>query len=104
MSKRLFDVDPLTGTTEYFHYDEEKDAFTIQTQQDVTDLVEHNKGRYNTHDSRAPWKGDLHLVASIPMNVYMELKQQGIIDDPKALRRWLNDPDNRYFRTRPGRV
>jgi hypothetical protein len=34
----------------------------------------------------------------------MELKQQGIIDDPKALRRWLNDPDNRYFRTRPGRV
>ena len=27
-----------------------------------------------------------------------------ILDDEAAMKRWLNDPDNRFFRTRPGRV
>jgi hypothetical protein len=24
------------------------------------------------------------------------------VDDPAAFKRWLNDPDNRFFRTSPG--
>lgn len=102
MNRRLFDTDPASGTTEYFSYDEVDDTFTIETQQDVSGLVDANKRAYN--DSGQGWKGDMHRVASIPMNVYMELQRQGIIDDPAALRRWLNDPENQYFRTRPGRV
>jgi hypothetical protein len=35
---------------------------------------------------------------------YMDLKKKGILDDQVALKRWLNDPENRYFRTRPGQV
>jgi hypothetical protein len=34
--------------------------------------------------------------------VYYELKRQGIADDPKALKKWLNDRDNQVFRTRAG--
>jgi len=43
-------------------------------------------------------------VASIPLNVYYDLKRRGIADDPKAMKKWLNDPDNRVFRTREGTV
>jgi hypothetical protein len=43
-------------------------------------------------------------VASIPMGVYMELDAKGIARDEKAFARWLDDPDQRAFRTRPGRL
>jgi hypothetical protein len=46
----------------------------------------------------------MHKVASIPMTLFYDLKKQGIIDDPARLKAWLNNPDNRFFRTRPGRV
>jgi hypothetical protein len=34
----------------------------------------------------------------------MDLKQKGIVNDPKRLRKWLNDRDNALFRTKLGRV
>ena len=102
MDKRLFDEDPATGTKEYFHYDDDSDTFTIETQQDVSGLVDANRQLYN--DSSSNWNGDVHRVASIPMNVYMDLQRRGILDDQAAFKRWLNNPDNRYFRTRPGKV
>jgi hypothetical protein len=34
--------------------------------------------------------------------VYYDLKRRGIADDPAALKKWLNDGDNRVFRTREG--
>jgi hypothetical protein len=101
---RVFDRDPLTGTERLFHWNEADESFVIETRQDVTDLVEVNKGIANQHDERTPWKGDMHRVASIPMSVYMDLQKRGIADDERALRRWLDDPDNRVFRTRPGRL
>ena len=38
------------------------------------------------------------------MVVYYDLKNKGILDDPKAIKKWLNDPENKYFRTREGTV
>ena len=32
------------------------------------------------------------------------LKAEGKLDDDAYMKRWLNDPDNRFFRTRPGQV
>lgn len=103
---KLFDYDPLTRTKKLFHYDADTDTFTIENQQDVTDLVGDNKTAYNLFDERANWKGDLHKVASIPLTVMYDLKRKGMWfdQDPAAFRRWLNDPDNRFFRTRPGRI
>jgi hypothetical protein len=34
--------------------------------------------------------------------VYYDLKRRGIADDPKKFKQWLNDRDNRVFRTRAG--
>jgi len=32
------------------------------------------------------------------------MKSEGKIDDQAYMNRWLNDPDNQFFRTRPGKV
>lgn len=102
MDKRLFDHDPLTGITRWFHFDDAEDAFYIQTQQETQDIVDQN--RRESNETSSGWSGDWHKVASVPLTVFMQLQKQGIIDDQAALKRWLNDPDNAYFRTKHGNV
>lgn len=103
IDSRILDVDPVLGETEIFHYDDTDGSFTIETVTDFTGLAEYNQAQYNSKEKHSRY-GDMDRVASAPMVVYHELKQKGILDDKKALRRWLNDPDNRVFRTRPGRI
>ena len=100
--RRLLSRNPMLGTETYFHYHDENDSMTIETVTDVTDIVEGNKRDFN--GSHGGWRGDMHKVASIPLTKYMELLQAGIVHDKKAFKKWLNDPDNRAFRTKPGRV
>ena len=104
MQSKVFDVDPVTGVKKMWHYDGDTDKAVIATIVDATDVVEENKAQFNQIDEKAGWKGDMHKVASIPMALFYDLKKQGIIDDQARLKAWLNDPDNRFFRTRPGRV
>lgn len=98
------DDDPITGVRKIHHYDPVTDGSVIETRHDVTALVEMNKALANGVDERAGWKGDLHRVASIPMALFYSLKADGVIDDPKRMKAWLNSSDNRVFRTRPGRI
>jgi hypothetical protein len=110
MTKRLFDHDPLTGITEWFEYDDTDGSFTIQTSQNVDGLIALNQAHqreFNRPDDR--WGDGIDhrtKVASIPLNVWQDLRKRGITPqkDPVAFKRWLNDPDNFAFRTRPGRV
>ncbi len=104
MDSRLLGYDPLLGVTEIFHYDEATDEFHIENRQEIDDLVDVNTALYNdvSTKSSTQWKGDIHRVASIPMVVYADMVKTGMIHDQKALRKWLADPDNRVFRTKPG--
>lgn len=84
-------------------------GIVVATQQDVTDIVEQNKQEYNANNGR--WGDDIfdNKIASIPLTVIDTLNQQGImrgfhVVDQTAFRKWLNNPDNRFFRTRQGRV
>lgn len=110
MSKILFDRDPLTGITEWFEYDDSNDTFTIATEQDVSAIVEANK-HHQSHFNRSDdtfGDGFDHRtkVASIPASVYFDLVKRfgNMRQNPRAWKRWLNDPDNAAFRTRPGQV
>lgn len=103
MDKKLFDYDPFLGITEYFYYDPDTDKVTIQQVQNTTRILEQNKAQFNATDERAKW-GEWSKVASIPINLWADLNAKGIVRDKAAFKRWLNDPDNRYFRTRPGQV
>lgn len=99
---RVFDH--MGDVTEMFHYDNVDESFTIETLQDVEPLIEVNKAQYNGAPEVGRFRGDMHKVASIPLTIYYDLKRKGVIDDPKRMKAWLNDPDNRVFRTMPGRV
>lgn len=99
--KKLLDTDPITGIRHVFHYDEVTDEATITAEQDVSNVIELNKQEYNDAPDRF---GEWSKVATLPMVVYYDLKKKGILDDQVALKRWLNDPENRFFRTRPGTI
>ena len=80
----------------------------IRTSQDVTDIVEQNKAQYNAGSVHDKW-GDLTKVASLPFTIIDTLNRKGImrgfaVINEKEFRVFLNDPENRFFRTRPGRV
>ncbi len=102
--KRLFSENKDQGIKRYWHENPETGDVTIQTQQDVTDVIEANKAIYNAVDEKATWKGEWHLVASIPEALYYKMKAEGKIDDQEYMKRWLNSSENQFFRTRPGKV
>lgn len=83
----------------------------IETREDITAILEQNKKEYNSFDEKARWSDDLlgNKIASIPFTVIDELNKQGImrgfhIVDQKRMKAWLNERDNRVFRTRTGVV
>lgn len=101
LEQRTFDSSPELGITRNWYFDHDTGQVTIEAVQEVDHLLEANKAALNGADES--W-GDGARVAAIPMNVYDELRRTGIADDKKAFKKFLNDPDNRAFRTRPGRV
>jgi hypothetical protein len=108
----LFDRDPVTRSVELFHYDHTNDKFYIESKQDVTALIENNKAVQNDDSGTFAGnrKSEMRRVASIPLNVLYDLKrqwrEQGLSWEERqaAMKRWLNDPDNRFFRTDSSRV
>lgn len=102
MQKRIFDQDPTTGITRYWHV-KNNGEFAIETVQNVAGIVAENSRSYADVDTKEKF-GDVARVASIPLGVYYDLKKRGIADDPAALKKWMNDPDNRAFRVRGGRL
>jgi len=91
-----------------YHYDEKEDKLHIETVQDVQPILEANKRAFN--DAREFKSEVFNKKASIPMTIMLAwLKEKGIsyrefmIDDT-ILRRFLNDPDNKFCLTRPGKV
>ena len=80
----------------------------IETKQYISGILESNKAQFNATDERAKW-GEWAKVASIPNVVIDDLNKQGImrgfaVVDEKRFRDFLNNPDNRFFRTRPGQL
>ena len=98
MSKTIFDRDEHTVTT----FEESADRFTLTKTQDAQPILDQNARERNdgTNNSTATALG--RKVASIPLVVWqnwMKATNGEIQRDPKLLARYLNDPDNKYFRT-----
>lgn len=79
----------------------------IERAQDCTPILDHNKALANDGDGYSSDR-TLRRVASIPLVVVEMWMNEGInIFDPNhadAIKRKLNDPDNLYLRTAPGRL
>ena len=101
----LYEADPTTGRSVWYLYDE-RGRQIFRTSYNVDSLVTENTRVRNL--AQQAWSGDYHRVASIPLNVLYD-KQTGLHDafmarDDKFTSRWLNDSDNRAWRTKEGTV
>lgn len=91
-------------------FSDDGDQLIIKQEQNITDIIEANKADYNATDSKAGWGDTLNnRVARIPLTVFADLEKQGItrgftVIDMKRFKDWLNNPENRVFRTRAGRI
>lgn len=80
------------------------DDLLVRHEQNVEDILDANKREAIDNPKGMRPGGNARKVASIPLVVWVELERQGIAQDQARLRRWLNDPDNRFFRTSQGRA
>ena len=89
-----------------YHYNHTDDQLVVERVQDVAAIIEANKKAAN--DAPTGWAhSDFHHVASIPFVLVEKLKnEQGIdlLHDDAALKRFLNDPDNAFLRTKRGKI
>lgn len=100
----LMQWDPATGRTVWALHD--SDRMVLRTDTPVAASIEANTTHRNA--AREGWTGDYHRIASVPMQLLYDPSvglntaiQQG---DDAYLSRWLNDSDNRAWRTKEGRV
>lgn len=98
----LIDHDPATGRTVWSH-DNGDGTTTLRTDYPVQATVDANTAQRNM--AASGWAGDYHHVASIPLNVYWDqLAEADSGGDDRYVSRWLNDGDNRAWRTKDGKV
>jgi hypothetical protein len=91
-------------------FKDDGDQLIVTQEQNITDILEANKADYNATDANTSWGDTLNnRVARIPLTVFQDLEKQGItrgftVIDMKRFKDWLNNPDNRVFRTRAGKI
>jgi hypothetical protein len=101
-------LDRYDGLEEYLHFDPDGEHFAVELVSDVEPVIERNKALYTEGDGFGPSR-EWQRVASFPP-IIREITMQIWGADPFAsgneelLRRLLNDPDLRHFRTAPGRI
>jgi hypothetical protein len=99
---RILSRNATSGITDYFHWDPVTEGFVVEQVQDAEPTIEANKLIANSaaHD----WKGDMHHVARIPLVILEKLRKEGILSDKKRFLAWLDDRENRVFRTHGGKL
>lgn len=98
----LFEFDPASGRSVWRYFDGEKTVF--RTDYPVSETLHQNA------EARAAaavgWKGDWHRIASVPLNIVYAsgLAEAVNQQDDRFISRFLNDGDNRAWRTKEGSV
>lgn len=107
MGSRIFDEDGFTRSRRIWHEDYDG-RVVLETNTDVTQALKDAESANNEHTQgrRSKWSDELtgNRIATIPTVVYMQLHKEGIVQDQDRFKKWLNDPDNSAFRTRPGKI
>lgn len=107
--KRLLSRDQLTGSASYWHYDDTTKSFRIQNVQDVTDIVEQNKVAQTNGTNGWTKSRDMKHVGTIPMCVLHQWALEAGVpmaskEFGEIIKKKLNDPDYRAFRTGLGAI
>ena len=77
----------------------EDDAGYLKTTQDVSKTIEYTKHLAEQNPSK-----DFRHVAEVPFVIWEKAVQEGWHKDRAQWKKWLNDPNNKMFRSWPGKV
>ena len=77
----------------------EDDKFVYHTQQNVAPILKHVKDLQELKPGK-----ELRHVAEVPMVIYQKAIREGWANDKAKWKKWLNDPNNKLFRTWQGKV
>jgi xylose isomerase len=96
------------GSVTTFH-DADDGGVVIAKEQNIDALIDANREEYNNADSKWSENALENRVARVPLAVFDQLQKEGItrgftILDQKRFKAWLNNPDNKVFRTKAGRI
>lgn len=96
---RLLDENKILGIKRYFHYHGDG-KFTIQTVQSVGHILEANKREFNDGTRRFgnQW---MTRVGRVPLSLAMKY---WLTRDDSEIRKFLNDPVNAAWKTKPVRL
>jgi hypothetical protein len=108
MKKRLVQKNATTRKETWAHFDE-GGKMIFESSQNVDALLANNRDERNGYRSgslQGNTQRHQQKVAEIPTALYHQLIQElgQPKDNPKGWSKWLNDYDNRFFRTSSGRV
>ncbi len=94
---QLMDWDPMTGRTVWSKFNGEETIFRVDTP--VDNLVRENE--FTRNATAGNRMGEWVKVASVPLNHAYEqnLVRAHTEGDDKFVKRWLNDSDNRAWRS-----
>jgi hypothetical protein len=85
-----------TGVTTVVHYDGGK-VHVEKQMHDVEPIIERNKAMATAQRENGNRWGDYAFVGSLPLSIYLDLRQKGIIDDPREWAKWCARPENRAW-------
>ena len=77
----------------------EDDKFVYHTKQNVAQILKHVKDLQEFKPGK-----ELRHVAEVPMVIYQKAIREGWANDKAKWKKWLNDPNNKLFRTWQGKV
>lgn len=98
----LYDYDVATGR-QVWSLANDDGSITFRTDYPVQPTIDINTAQRNMAQDN--WKGDYHHIASIPLNVYHDqLAEASRQEDDAFISKWLNDSENRAWRTKNGTV
>jgi len=89
--------DSLSGTLQKMHITSEN-KLVFETTCEIDSIAERAMAERN-ETSRTQKSGDMVKVASLPMMVYLDLAQKGILRDRAAMRKWLSSEEAIPYRT-----
>lgn len=95
-------ISSSNGVEQILHVDANDEyRGAIELRQDMSAVLrEVQRGKEQGTDGKL----GLRKLAEVPMSVYLRACAEGWVDDDKAWKKWLNDPDNKAFRVHEGRA
>ena len=91
------------GVKQRAHWDNIDEKLIVESTQDIAPILKQNKAERNEFDiqrnSELKYKEGWTKVATIPNIIIDKLMKAGVWGDKKAMKKWLNDPDQKTFRT-----